>query len=110
MGAPGGRRWVAGWAGESVDGWTSGRIGGGIEGQPGQFMDRLVGGWMDGWVSEFLGRSFVEVGDLEANDGFVGVPLLNVEVFFGLKVPGLEVPPLLGKLFDFFSITTEFFP
>jgi hypothetical protein len=27
-----------------------------------------------------------------------------------LKLPGLDDPPLLGNLFDCFSITTEFFP
>ena len=57
-----------------------------------------------------LSKSFVATGGLGANDGFTGAPLLNVEVVFGLNVPGLDVPPLLGKVLDFFSITTEFFP
>jgi hypothetical protein len=47
---------------------------------------------------------------LGANDGFTGAPLLNVEVVFGLKPPGLCDPPLLGNLLGCFSITTEFFP
>ena len=57
-----------------------------------------------------LSKSFVATGGLGANDGFNGAPLLNVEVVFGLNVPGLDVPLLLGKVLDFFSITTEFFP
>ena len=55
-------------------------------------------------------KSFVIGGDLGANEGFTGAPLLNVEVVFGLKLPGLDDPPLLGNLFGCFSITTEFFP
>jgi hypothetical protein len=46
------------------------------------------------------------------NEGFTGVPRLNVDTGFGLvPVPvGLKVPPFLIKLLCFFSITTEFFP
>src|SRR6056300_1153477 len=55
-------------------------------------------------------KSFVIGGDLGANEGFTGAPLLNVGVVFGLKLPGLDDPPLLGNLLGCFSITTEFFP
>ena len=55
-------------------------------------------------------KSFVIAGDLGVNADFTGAPLLNVEVVFVLKELGPDDPPLLWKLFVFFSITTEFFP
>ena len=55
-------------------------------------------------------KSFVIGGDFVAKDGFTEAPLLNVELVFGLKPPGLDDPPLLGNLLGCFSITTEFFP
>jgi hypothetical protein len=56
-----------------------------------------------------LSKSFAAGDDLGTNDGFAEAPLLNEEVVFGLKVPGLEVPLLFGNLLVCFSITTVFF-
>jgi hypothetical protein len=56
-----------------------------------------------------LSKSFATGGDLGANDGFAGAPLLNEEVVFGLKVLGLEVPALIWKFASLFFYYYSFF-
>ena len=57
-----------------------------------------------------LSKSFIAGVDFGEKSGLLEIPFPNVKGFFGLFELGLKDPPLFPNLFDFFSITTEFFP